>query len=131
MKPRDHHNQIIIAASEEPLLRVLRHTLLSVGLGADVARSHRELVRMCSHNCYRLIISRFLSPLISSPESIARLRGQGLTTHLFLLSHTRDQRIVVMLLEHGVNQFLSLPVSGARLVGKVLREVENRRPQCW
>lgn len=130
MNHHDHHHPVIIAASEEPLLELLSHTLHSYGIGADVARSHRELLERCRHHRYQLIISRFLHPLISSPEEARRLRGEGGATHLFLLSHTRDEKIVVTLLERGANQFLSLPVSLSRLARKVRLELEKYRPLC-
>lgn len=130
MKSRESHKSVIVAVAREPLWRVLRHSLLAVGVEAEWARSHGELLRCCSRHRYRLIISSFVAPLVARGGEVERLRGRGRTTHLFILAHTRDERVVVTLLERGVNQFLTLPVSLGRLCRKVKCELEKYQPLC-
>lgn len=130
MKQKNTHKTILIAAPERALLEVLAGCLSRLGLEVVTAHSHRELRWRCRRGDYGLIISRFVTPLVASPGEVARLRGRGRHTPLFILSHTRDERVVVTLLERGVSQFLSLPVSSERLVRKVAGVVLNRRPLC-
>lgn len=130
MKYRNSHSAVIIAAREEPIIRVLERALKGVGVDVERAHSHRQLLRKCNTRHYRLIISRFVAPLVQSRGEVARLRGCGPATHLFVLSHTRDERVVVTLLERGVSQFLSLPVSLSRLMCKIEQELHKDSWLC-
>lgn len=130
MKHQPPQRKIIIAAPEEPLLRVLAQRLSLLGVEVATVRSHGELRRRCRNHHYELIISRFISPLLSSHDEVSRLKGRGPGTHIFVLSHTRDERVVVSLLERGVNQFLSLPVSSSRLARKVHTRLAKYQTLC-
>ena len=115
--------RILLGCSEEPLLRIVRHTLEPLGVRVDGASSHQALLVRTRRHRYRLIMTRFVAPLISSPSDIGRLRQGAHHPPLFVLSHTHSRQIVVTLLEGGVSQFLSLPVSLGRLRGKVEAEI--------
>lgn len=130
MKQTLSRKTIIIAAREIPLLKVLSQCLAELGAEVATARTYRELKTMCRKGHYDLVISRFVAPLISSHSEVLRLRGRGRSTHIFILSHTRDERVVVMLLERGVNQFLSLPISTPRLLRKVRAELTKYYSLC-
>lgn len=122
MKNNLHSRRIVVATSEEPLGRVIEESLSLLGIGVDIVGSHGELLRLCRHRRYPLIITRFVAPLLSSPAQIMFLRAEG-TTKIFVLSHTRNRKIALALLRSGVSQFLSLPISIHRLRSKVASNI--------
>ena len=130
-KPMKHSSQnpsappwrVLLGCTEEPLLHIVRHTLEPLGVRVDVATSHQALLGRTRRHRYRLIITRFVAPLIASPREIGRLRQGPLHPPLIVLSHTHSRQIVVTLLEGGVSQFVSLPVSLERLRQKGEREL--------
>lgn len=119
MKQTNDTPRILIAASEEPLRQVLTHLLDESNLIIDQASSHKELLRLSRKHHYRLIITRFVAPLVERADEVARIRSSEPKPAIFVLSHTRRERIVVLLLERGVSQFMNLPVSHSRLRTKV------------
>lgn len=125
MKHSDNAPRMLIAAREEPLRRVLSHLFADSGAIIDHAASHGELLSKCRKHPYRLIITRFVAPLVESADEIGRIRNRNPKPVLFVLSHTRRERIVVILLERGVSQFLNLPVSSERLLGKVRKVLSS------
>ena len=125
MKHSTNHNRIIIGCNEPALLNILSLALSQQGVEIDIARSHRELVRRCHSESYALIITRFVKPLLRDDSlALGGARGASLPP-IFVLSHTHNQRIVVHLLERGVSQFLSLPISLARLSSKVAQQLHS------
>lgn len=125
MKKSEERKRVILGGREQAMLEVIADALREVGAEVEVVGSHRELLRRCRRREYRLIVTRFVAPLLDSPGEVRRLRGEGLRTRLFVLSHTHKSTISVMLLERGVNQFLSLPVHTQRLVRKVTSELNK------
>lgn len=125
MNHTTNRNRIIIGCNEAPLLRILSLALSQQGLEIDVAGSHRELIRRCRKESYALIITRFVRPLLRDDAPLLSGACGAKLPPIFVLSHTRDQRIVVHLLERGVSQFLSLPISLARLSSKVAQQLHS------
>lgn len=111
--------RIVIGAHSNTLPTLLAHALASQGVEVEVAHTHKALLRMCRIHRYGLIITQFTKPLLEAENSVATLRHNSPTTPLFVLSHTRNHQLVMRLLERGVTQFLSLPVSLPRLCRKV------------
>lgn len=127
MDKREERRRVIIGGRERAMMEVVAEALRKEGAEVEIVGSHRELLKRCRKGHYELIITRFISPLIDSPEEVRRLRGPHLNTRLFVLSHTHNASITVMLLERGVSQFLSLPVHTPRIVRKATYELQKYR----
>ena len=103
---------IIIACSEEPLRRILAYSLRHLGCGVERVASHQALVARCMHHHYALIMPSFCAAL--------RLRGGSeRKSSLFVIADKPSSSEVVALLERGVEQVVTLPVSTSRLRNKI------------
>lgn len=118
---------IIIACSEVPLRRVLIHTLGTLGCEVEGVASHKALVGRCARRHYALIITCFRKPLVEDYWAVRRLGGgSARTSSLFVLASNPSPSEVVALLERGVEQVLSLPVSTTRLRHKIEGSLARR-----
>lgn len=109
---------IIIACAEEPLGRALAHSLRHLGCGVECVTSHKALRLRTHQRHYALILTCFHAPLLADYRMVRLLRGSS-GTALFVLGATLSANEVVVLLERGVEQVLSLPVSTTRLRSKI------------
>ena len=119
MRENITHTKIIIACPEAPLRRVLVHSLHTLGCGGERVASHRALLARCVRHRYALVLTCFCAPLIEDFRVTSRLRGASLHTSLFVLADNPSPSEVVALLERGVEQVLTLPVSILRLRAKI------------
>ena len=89
--------------------------------------SHKALVGRCALRHYALILTCFREPLIEGYSTVGRLRGgSGGNSSLFVLTANPSPSEVVTLLERGVEQVLSLPVSTTRLRRKIEGSLARR-----
>lgn len=120
MKQNADTPKIIIACSEEPLRRILAHSLRTLGCGVECVTTHKALVTRCLHHRYAVILTCFRAPLIAGYRTARRLAGgTSRSSALFVLADRPSPSEVVTLLERGVEQVLTLPVSTARLRRKI------------
>lgn len=123
MPMRDCDNNrptIIIACSEEPLRRILAYSLRNLGCGVECVASHKALVARCMHHHYALIMTSFCAPLLAGHCAALRLRGGSeRKSSLFVIADKPSSSEVVALLERGVEQVVTLPVSTSRLRNKI------------
>lgn len=118
---------IIIACSEEPLRRVLVYSLCTLGCEVESVTSHKALLGRCAIRHYAVILTCFREPLIEGYSTARRLGGgSARTSSLFVLTANPSPSEVVALLERGVEQVLSLPVSTTRLRHKIEGSLARR-----
>lgn len=124
MKESVDRPSIIVACAEEPLGRVLAHALRSMGCGVERVTSHKALLLRTRQHHYALILTCFYAPLLSDYRMARLLRGSE-GTAIFVLTTSRSANEVVVLLERGVEQVLSLPVSITRLRSKIEHRISK------
>lgn len=123
----DSQRTIIIACEEEPLRLILAHALRGLGCRVECVTSHRALMARCSHHHYAIILTSFRAPLIGGSNVATRLRGaSSCRSSLFVLAKHPSPSEVVTLLERGVDQVLTLPVSMVRLRRKIEHSLQQR-----
>ena len=112
--------RILIASDDEFARELIRLSL--EGLGAEVRCSgcSGELERLCGRVLFDLIIVLRTAPFFCGREIIGRLRPEGLRHPVvYVLSWQHCEQTVLGLLECGVDQYLTFPVSLQRLRAKV------------
>ncbi|MDE5578995.1 MAG: response regulator [Alistipes sp.] len=112
--------RILIASDDEFARELIRLSL--EGLGAEVRCSGcgGELERLCGRVLFDLIIVLRTAPFFCGREIIGRLRPEGLRHPVvYVLSWQHCEQTVLGLLECGVDQYLTFPVSLQRLRAKV------------
>ena len=122
--------QRILIASDDGFSRELIRLALA-GLGAEVrcAGCGAELERLCARVLFDLIIVLQTAPFFCGRELIGRLRPPGLRRPLvYVVSWQQSEQTVLSLLECGVNQYLTFPVSLQRLRAKVVDDLTLQQP---
>lgn len=114
----------VVVACSEPSLRILLEGLFAAS-GAEVegVGSHKALLGRVLRGDYDLVVTRFAEPLLDSPQGVATLRGRGLKTRLFLIADHLSAEASVALLERGVSQLFTLPISVTRLRAKMGQKI--------
>lgn len=127
MKDITDRPQVIVACSDEPLRRILVHSLSTLDCGVESVATHKALVARCLSRHYAVILTCFRSPLLASCRLVARLCGTpSRRSSLFVLTDSPSASETVTLLERGVEQVMTLPVSLTRL----RKKVQQSLPQC-
>lgn len=112
----------IIIHSDDSLLRALLHTLLSQG-GVEIveARSRHELFKWCRNRHFDRVVTDDVRMFMNGGGCTEKIRANNPDIHIFILSHDISEHSALTLLEEGVTQLLSLPISIERLQKKLLK----------
>ncbi|MBQ4503025.1 MAG: response regulator transcription factor [Alistipes sp.] len=90
------------------------------GVEVESVTSRRALFKRCSEKLFDRVIIDDLRLFMDGEGSVRRIRAHFTERpKIFVLSSAIDQQSVVSLLECGVDEYLLLPVSPARLRRKV------------
>lgn len=106
-------------------------TLLINSLGLVNARVtsyegwSEELIGPLSHSNLLITLSSY--PFLSGYDVVRRLREAGGRPRIYVLSWLHDEQNVLSLLESGVDQYFTLPVSVPRLCGKIAAQINEWR----
>lgn len=74
----------------------------------------------CRRGLFDLVILLVVSPLLRRSGVIDAMRPRGLKRpHVYVISWQQSEYVVLSLLEQGVDQYMTFPVSLQRLRGKV------------
>ena len=133
-KMKDHNLaplRIIIACGEPPLGRILSYTLTSLGAEVECVPSHKLLLGRMLRSEYDIVVTRFAAPLLASRHAVALLRGSAVPRRtIYVIAERLTAEESVALLERGVTQLLTLPISTTRLGRKVATELAKHSERC-
>ncbi|MCM1249961.1 MAG: DNA-binding response regulator [Alistipes sp.] len=100
---------------------MIRLALSGVGAEVRCCGCGSELERLCGRMVFDLVIVLRCAPFFCGRELIGRLRPEGLRHPVFfVVSWQQSEQTVLSLLECGVDQYLTFPVSLQRLRSKVV-----------
>lgn len=123
--------RIIIACGEPSLGRILTHTLTSLGAEVECVPSHKQLLGRMSRGDYDLIVTRFVAPLLGSRHTVTLLRGPHSARRiLYVVADNLSAKESLALLERGVAQIFTLPISTTRLGRKISLELTKCHERC-
>ncbi len=125
--------RILIACGDGGLSLSLAVVLADLCRNIEVVHTAEQLEERVHQEHYDLVVTRFVSLLVGSRSLPHRLRHEGLSVRFFALlpplDDERGEQLCVRLLEGGVAQVLSLPLSAARLYRKI-GELLNGNQKC-
>ncbi len=122
--------QVIVASAEAPLRRILSHTFEALGAQVEQVASHKALTTHLLHKNYDLIVTRFIDPLLDNKGWMVVARKGIKRGKLWVIADHLTAEEAVALLERGVSQILSLPISTTRLKHKIESELNKGHQQC-
>jgi len=122
--------QRILIASDDGFAReLLRLTLAGSGAEIRCVGCGTEIERLCARMLFDLVIVLRTAPFFCGRELIGRLRPAGVRRPLiYVVSWQQSEQTVLSLLECGVNQYLTFPVSLQRLRAKIIDDLSLNRP---
>lgn len=114
-------HRILIASDDEFSRDLIRLALRGVEAEVRGCGCGRELERLCARAGFDLVIFLQTAPFFCGRTAIAALRPEGARRPLvFVVSWQQSEQTVLSLLECGVDQYLTFPVSLQRLRAKVV-----------
>lgn len=117
--------KIIIHSASTELRALIRGMLSDIDALFVPTSSRKELFRICKSSQYDLLLTDDVRMFMNGSDAIAQIRQGGVLPQIFVLAHDLSEDTVTALLEAGVNQFITLPVSPERLYNKVSTQYRN------
>ena len=119
--------RVLVVEDEVPLAKLIREGLIGDGLLADVAIRGEDALWMAASTAYDTICLDVNLPGIDGFETCRRLRADGITTPILMLTarDAVDDRIVG--LDTGADDYLVKPFDFGELLAR-LRALARRRP---
>lgn len=120
-------HRILIVSDEEFLRDLIRLSLADMRAEVRCAADDAEMERLCRKILFDLVIVLQLTPFLCGREVVRALRPTGLRRPLFyVVSWQQSEQTVLSLLECGVDQYLTFPLSLQRLRSKVANELNRQ-----
>ena len=118
--------KILIVEDSERLRRSLGEGLRKSGFAVDLASDGEEGLAFASAGDYDVVVLDLMLPKLDGLSLLRRLRGQGRTTHVLILSARDRVADRVAALNLGADDYLPKPFSFDELVAR-LRALVRRR----
>ena len=117
--------KIIIHSDSAELRALIRGLLSDIDAFIIPSTSREELFRICRNSQCDLLLTDDARMFMNGSDAITKIRQGGFLPQIFILSHDLSEETVTTLLEEGINQFITLPVSPDRLREKVASNHKN------
>lgn len=118
--------QVVILSSDCFLGRLVERSLAGLGVGRCCVEQCEELERLLGRGGVALVLLLEAAPLISRAESLSVMCHKRGRVPLFLISWHHSEQMALALLERGVDQCMTFPLSFTRLRRKVSEVVDKR-----
>lgn len=90
------------------------------GVEVESVTSRQALFKRCTERLFDRVVIEDYRLFMDGSDAINRIRNNfAARPRIFVLAHLTDEQSVVTLLEQGVDEYLLLPISPARLRRKV------------
>lgn len=118
--------RILIVSNEDFLPRLVGLALADLGAQIYYVCGGDDMERLCRRVLFDLILVLEVAPFLAGRNLVERVRPEGLRRPLvYVVTWQQAEQTVLSLLECGVDQYMTFPVSLARLRGKVLDELNR------
>src|SRR5436190_18913232 len=123
----------ILLIEDDPAVQELVTTLLtSAGFSVDVANDGTSGQKLCASEKYEVIILDLGLPDMNGLDLLRKLRAEGVTTHVLILTAKDDPEDRVLGLDTGADDYLSkpcvLPELEARVRALLRRKYNAKNP---
>lgn len=113
-------HRILIVSDDAFLRDLVRLSLLDIEAEVRCASDGKQMQRLCRKVLFDLVIVLRVAPFLCGDNPVRDLRPQGLRRPSFyVVSWQQSEQTVLSLLECGVDQYMTFPVSLQRLRRKV------------
>lgn len=120
-------HKILIVSDDVFMRDLIRLSLADMQAEVRCSASGKEMELLCGRVLFDLIIILRTAPLLSGSDMIRSLRPAGLRKPLFyVISWQQAEQTVLSMLETGVDQYMTFPVSLHRLRTKVANELNRQ-----
>lgn len=118
--------RILIVSNEDFLPRLVGLALADLGAEIHYASGGDDMERLCRRVLFDLILVLEVTLFLAGRNLVERVRPEGLRRPLvYVVTWQQAEQTVLSLLECGVDQYMTFPVSLARLRGKVSDELNR------
>lgn len=111
----------IIHSSKSEFRALLRGIVATAATTICEASTRKELFSLCEANRFDILFTDDVRMFMNGSQAVERIRPATMRPQLFVFAHDLSEDSVVALLEMGVNQFVTLPLSPTRLRSKLAR----------
>lgn len=113
-------HRILIVSDDAFLRDLVRLSLLDIEAEVRCASDGKQMQRLCRKVLFDLVIVLRVAPFLCGDNPVRDLRPAGLRRPSFyVVSWQQSEQTVLSLLECGVDQYMTFPVSLQRLRRKV------------
>ena len=125
----------ILLIEDDPAVQELVTTLLcNAGFSVDVAANGTNGYGLCLSEKYEVIILDLGLPDMNGLDLLRRIRNEGVTTHVLILTAKDDPEDKVLGLDTGADDYLSKTLRPARVggpcAGAAAAEVQCEESDC-
>ena len=119
--------RILIAEDEKKIADFIRRGLKEEGYAADTANTGPDALRLAAENPYDLLLLDVMLPGLDGVEVCRRLRAEGLSAPIMMLTAKDRVEDKVKGLDSGANDYLTKPFAFEELLARV-RALLRPRP---
>ena len=114
------HRRILIVAPDRFAREAIRLSLAGLGAEIHCTEDRAGMCRACRQHPFDLILVLLASPFLCGGDPVREVRPPGRRRPaVYVLSWQQAEQTVLSLLEAGVDQYMTFPVSLQRLRRKV------------
>lgn len=120
-------HRILIVSDDTFLSNLVRLSLAGPGVDVRCVPNAAEMRDLCRRMLFDLVIVLRVGVFLCGDDAVRRLRPAGLRRPaVYVLSWQQSEQTVLSLLEAGVDQYMTFPVSLQRLRCKVADELNRQ-----
>lgn len=121
--------RLLLVEDEEEISRPIAHALKEINFNVDIAGDGERAYILASTTGYDIILLDYNLPKLSGREVLARLRAEGSTIPIIILTVHSSVKDKVDLLKLGADDYLAKPFALSELLARI--KAVLRRPRSW
>ena len=125
-------DKVLVVDDDKTILTMLHKALKSSGITADLAISGEAAITLLAENEYDLILLDINMRGMDGFEVIQKIRGDGLSTPVMVVSGRKEDKDALYGLEIGADDYITKPFNPVTLVAKakaLIRRSRSTSPQ--
>ena len=121
-------DRVLVVDDDKTILTMLHKALRNNGIDADLAISGEAALELLKHNTYDLILLDINMRGIDGFSVIQRIRAEGLTIPVMVVSGRKEDKDALYGLEIGADDYITKPFNPVTLVAKAKALIRRSRP---
>jgi DNA-binding response OmpR family regulator len=121
--------RLLLIEDDDNIVRSLATALKNAGYAVDIASDGERGYFLARTNEYRLIVMDYNLPQLDGREIVQKIRAEGLSVPILMLTVRSELSDKVDLLTLGVDDYLAKPFAFSELLARI--KAISRRPRNW